>query len=322
MFDFDLLYPSCEKRQEGRKCDRVSERLTEDLQLEALVEGGVLGREQYGWMREEIRYLPSDREVIRFRQAVLTDLLNNPDFMEDCIKFCGRLKDNIPRKRYNIWERQAPVYKNLENYIELLKENYQVLCTADSRVRKLFESEVLRRMVSFLEEEEYKEYLKEIIGLLGEVLAAGAVGYRAEYTYGQVLKSVRIERLYPENTYRMKETGVLRKKAVIDEGHLIKAGENLILRNNMDEIYAKTIVRLCDFASRLNSALVGAFKRLERELSYYRAGIELYHMYRKLRIPACLPQAARGVSAAVSRPSAGGMLRAGGLAPGGRDSGQ
>ena len=38
--------------------------------------------------------------------------------------------------------------------------------------------------------------------------------------------------------------------------------DNIILFNNMDEIYSKTIVRLCDFASKLNSTIVNAFKAI------------------------------------------------------------
>ncbi len=287
MYDFDLLYPSAEKRRQGRRGVRVGEKLVQDLQLEELLGNGVLGKTEYEALCEEIKYLPWDREVIVFRQRILQDLIDNPAFIRNCMDFGSRLKDNVPRKRVNVWESSEPVHKVLQEHINLLKENYLVICSAD--LKGVFRSDVLSRMADFLDGKEHKARLQEVIGLLEEVLDAGALEYQAEYRFGQALDTVLIQRLFQENSYICKEKGVLRRK-VVDEDYLISAEGNLVLRNNLNEIYAKTLVKLCDLASRINSALVGAFKQIRRELAYYQAGIRLLSLYRRMDIPACIPE--------------------------------
>jgi len=294
MIWFDLLYPSEEKWEQGKAGGKVGAQLAYDLQLERLVDDKVLDREEYAGVCGELEYLPVDREVILFRQAVLKDLIRNPHFLDKCDAFCKRLKNNVPVRR-NIWLPAVPVYKNLEEYIGILETNYQVICTSNLRAETEFHADALVQLAHFLENDEYKEKLREIIGLLKEVLASGAIRYRPEYTFGQVMESVSIQGLYQENTYVTKEKGLLKKK-VVDKDYLIPA-ENIILYNNMDEIYAKTIVKLCDFASRLNAEIVSAFKRIQREIPYYRAGVRLYEMYRSLDIPVCLPQVEEGCGA-------------------------
>ncbi len=249
MFYFDLLYPSEEKRREGRKSAKINKRLIQDLKLDELIGDAIMDREEYDQLCAEIMYLPSDREVIEFRQMILVDLIKNPHFLQSCRDFCMRLKDDVPRKGYDIWEPKVPVYKHLEEYIELLKRNCQVLCTVHLGAEAEFQSETLRQMIRFLEGEESKNRLKEIIELLSGFLEAGAIEYQAEYTYAQAMKSVTIQGLFKENTYMMKEKGLLKRKKVVDKECLIVAGENIILRNNMNEIYSKTVVRLCDFRS-------------------------------------------------------------------------
>jgi len=291
MFYFDLLYPNEEKRQQDRRNVHINENLIQDLQLKELVENSVISREEYDVLCAEILYLPTDREVITFRQEILTDLTENPMFIKNCLDFCSHLKDNVPRKRVNIWESSEPVHKILQEHIAVLRANYLTVCSAN--LKAAFRSETLSRLVEFLEGEEYNARLEEIIGLLEEVLAAGAVGYQVKYTYGQAMDMVTVQRLFRENSYIWKEKGILKWKTA-DEDYLISAEGNLILRNNLNEIYSKTLVKLCDFASRLNGALVGAFKRMRQELMYYQAGVKLLSMYRKLGIPACIPRAESG----------------------------
>lgn len=293
---FDLLYPSEEKWEQGKACDKVSTSLAHDLQLERMVEDRVLNREEFTGLCQELGHLPADREVILFRQQVLQDLIHNPHFLDKCSDFCKRLKNNVPTKR-NIWNPADPVYKNLEEHISVLEANYHVICTANLGADTKFQSDALVQLSYFLESNEYKDRLREIIGQLKEILAAGAVRYLPEYTFGQVMESVIIQGLSRENTYVMKEKGLL-KKVVIDRDYLIPA-DNIILSNNMEEIYSKTIVRLCDFASRLNSTIVNAFRRIQREIPYYRAGVRFYEMYRGLELQPCLPQVEEGYGAGV-----------------------
>lgn len=294
MIWFDLLYPSEEKHQQGKTGGRAGARLAHDLQLERLVDDSVLSREEFNGVCQELEYLPVDREVISFRQSILQDLIQNPHFLDKCADFCKRLKNSVPTNR-NIWPPAAPVYKNLEEHINVLEANYHVICTANLGAETKFRTDALIRLEEFLGQNEYKDRLREIIGLLREVLAAGAVRYRPEYTVGQVMESVEIQGVSRGSFHVMKETGLL-KKAVIDRDYLIPA-DNIILFNNMDEIYSKTIVRLCDFASKLNSTVVNAFKRLMREIPYYRAGIRLYEMYCRQGLRPCLPQVEEGYGA-------------------------
>ncbi len=291
---FDLLYPSEEKWEQGKAGERVSASLAHDLQLERMVEDHVLDREEFAGLCQELEHLPVDREVILFRQEVLQDLIHNPHFLDKCSDFCKRLKNNVPTKR-NIWNPAEPVYKNLEEHIGILEANYHALCTANLGADTEFKSGALAQLAYFLENNEYKDRLREIIGLLKEILTAGAVRYLPEYTFGQVMESVVIQGLSRENTYVTKEKGLL-KKTVVDRDYLIPA-DNIILSNNMEEIYSKTIVRLCDFASRLNSTIVNAFRRIQREVPYYRAGIRLYEMYRGRELQPCLPQVEEGCGA-------------------------
>lgn len=291
---FDLLYPSEEKWEQGKAGGKVSASLAHDLQLERLVEDHVLNREEYEEICQELDHLPVDREVILFRQEVLQDLIHNPHFLDKCNDFCKKLKNTVPTKR-DIWNPADPVYKNLEEHIGILETNYHAICTANMGADTKFKSDALVQLANFLEGNEYRDSLREIIGLLKELLEAGAVRYRPEYTFGQVMESVVIQGLSRENKYVMKEKGLL-KKTVVDRDYLIPA-DNIILSNNMEEIYSKTIVRLCDFASRLNGTIVNAFRRIQKEIPYYRAGIRLYEMYHGLELRPCLPQVKEGCGA-------------------------
>lgn len=60
--------------------------------------------------------------------------------------------------------------------------------------------------------------------------------------------------------------------------------------NNLNEIYSKTLVHLCDFAMKLNRKIVKPFKMMGKEISYYKVGIRLQDIYAKLQINSCLPQ--------------------------------
>ena len=293
MLSFDLLYPDEQKRREGRGSSRISAALLHDLQLDELAERGILGGEEYQILCGEIEQLPGDVEVIRFRQTVMQDLMENPAFVKGLSALCRQLKDDIPRKRYDIWEPQTPVYKNLVDYVELLKRNCQVLYGTDFSAETKFHSEVLNNLVIFLREGGCRRKLEEAVGLLEEILEAGAVGYQVQYTWGQAMSRVVIQELSRDSVCPMKEKRLLKRKTP-DKDRIVSADGNPVLRNNIAEIYSKTIVRLCDFASRLNHAVVGAFQRIQSGLSYYRAGITLYRMYRDLDIPVCLPLVWKG----------------------------
>lgn len=287
MIWLDLLYPSEEKQKQGKSGERVGARLAYDLSLERLVENHILDGEEFADLSRELENLPADREVILFRQEVLGDFVRNPQILDKCGDFCAGLKGNIPVKR-NIWDPPVPVYKSLEENIGVLEANYQAICTASLWAEAEFKSDALKKMAYFMGNHEYRVKLRETIDLLREILRAGAIRYRPEYAYGQVMESVTIQGLDRENTYVTRKAGLL-KKVVIDTDYLIPA-ENIILENNMEEIYSKTIIRLCDFASRLNGVIVSTFRRIQREIPYYRAGVRLYEFYRKSGVRVCLPQ--------------------------------
>lgn len=220
---------------------------------------------------EEQKYLPTDEKVIFFRQTILQDLNSHPHFLHECLKRCGQLRDDLPRKGYgkgyNIWaQAQMPIHKHLDNYIELLQGNYNVLCESHALCgtqfpeAASFRSDALNSIIAFLKYTEYQERLREIIDLLSRFLDAGSVGYETEYGYGQALHSVTIESISPQN--------------------------------NVSELYSYSLVRLCDFASRLNSSMVKPLKEIQDALIFYQAGLKLCQMYRHLGIPACMPQLA------------------------------
>lgn len=291
MIWLDLLYPDEEKQKQGRAGGRVGARLAYDLQLKRLLENHILDREEFDGFTGELEHLPADREVILFRQEVFKDFVRNPQILDKCGDFCAALKGNVPVKR-NIWDPPVPVYKNLEESIGVLEANYQAICTAGIWAETEFKSDALKKIAYFMGNHEYREKLREIIDLLREILRAGAVRYRPEYACGHVMESVTIQGLDRENIYVTRKAGLL-KKTVPDMDYLIPA-ENIILENNMEEIYSKTIIRLCDFASRLNGVIVGTFRRIQRELPYYRAGVRLCELYRKSGVRVCLPQVEDG----------------------------
>ena len=297
MFCFDLLYPDEKKRQEGRRTGKVNEKLIRDLQLEELVANQIISQKEYEVLCSEIPFLPSDREVIVFRQEILKDLADNASFIRSYVDFCSSLRDNVPGKRVNIWESGEPVYKKLQEHVDILRINYLAVCSAN--LKAVFRSKTLAGLAEFVEGEECKTRLQEIIALLEAFLDAGAVSFTVKYTYGQVMESVKVQQLFPENRYVMKEKGILKRKTV-DLEQLISAEGNLILRNNLNEIYAKTVVKLCDVASRLNGVFVSAFKRAEQDLMYYQAGIKILNLYRSLGVPVCVPGIKAGYEGHIS----------------------
>ena len=113
---FDLLYPSEEKRIQGRK-KSISKSLLSDLQMHELVKNGLIEETDYQFLMTEMEYLPTDPEIIQYRQTILLDLIRNPIFMNEFENLCTTLREKVTDKKYDIWEPATPIYKNLLEYM-------------------------------------------------------------------------------------------------------------------------------------------------------------------------------------------------------------
>lgn len=205
MFYFDLLYPNEHLRVEGRKNSRIDENLIHNLQLSELIHEDIMDKREYGMLCNEIKYLPVEKEVILHRQAVLEDFRRNPCFMENIISLCESLQEKVAERKYNIWEPPIPIYKNLIEHIKVLQHNYQVLSSAKLKIENKLNAEVLREITQFIQDDQCKNKLKDIIEQLTAVLKSSALEYKVDYTYGQSVYKVRIQQLHQDMVYPFTE---------------------------------------------------------------------------------------------------------------------
>lgn len=290
MIYFDLLYPSKEDRESGRSEIRVNDELFDDLQLIKLISGDIMNESDYVKFKTEIAYLPTDKEVILFRQRVLEDYKNNPLFISDLLQVCSKLKEKTPERKYNIWDTPIPYHKKLKEYLDLLKYNYAILYSTKFNDDYHFESEVFQNVVKFLNNQAYQDNLMEIINKVSDVLDAKSIEFSVNNTFGLILNHVRLVSLKNEMQIPFMVEGKWRKKSIVNEECYLDASQDWILESNLNEIYTKTLIRLCDFIIQVNNCIVKAFKNIERDSSYYEIGIKLLKYYKELHIPFCKPE--------------------------------
>lgn len=284
---FDLLYPSEEKRIQGRK-KSISKSLLSDLQMHELVKNGLIEETDYQFLMTEMEYLPTDPEIIQYRQTILLDLIRNPIFMNEFENLCTTLREKVTDKKYDIWEPATPIYKNLLEYIRVLSLNKHILFNTKLTIEHEMESDLFRNVLDFLQTEDYSKALSEIITQMKSVLESDAIQYRVSYAYGKVIQYLEIDVVHSDQVApTIKKRGLL-KKNIVNDSNLISA-DNIILSNNLNEMYTKTIIKLCELAARINNVIVLPLKKMAKELRYYRIAIKIYNLCNEARIHQCMP---------------------------------
>lgn len=123
-------------------------------------------------------------------------------------------------------------------------------------------SDVMANIASFMSEPGHRENARELIELLSAFFDAKAVGYSLKFTYGKLMSFAKITDIRDENVIPMVEEKGWRKSRTLDKEHYIDSTANWILGNNVNEIYQKPLIKLCDFIQRINNRLVFTFKQL------------------------------------------------------------
>ena len=150
-------------------------------------------------------------------------------------------------------------------------------------------SDVMANIASFMSEPGHRENARELIELLSAFFDAKAVGYSLKFTYGKLMSFAKITDIRDENVIPMVEEKGWRKSRTLDKEHYIDSTANWILGNNVNEIYQKTLIKLCDFIQRINNRLVFTFKQLLYDSNYYLIAERLYKFCRRYQIPVCRP---------------------------------
>ncbi|NLC19307.1 MAG: hypothetical protein GX757_08855 [Clostridiales bacterium] len=289
MIYLDLLYPSKEEREKCRSNKTIGDRLVEDLCLQEFVCSDIMGKKEYEQLCNEINYLPVDEKIIRYRQEVLQDFINNPGFIRRLLDICERLQYRPPDKHYGRTPYQVIMHEKLKEYIELVEGNFKLLFETTLSADTELKSEAMTKIAAFMNNPEHRKNAKEIIVLLTAFLDAQAVGYSLKFTYGKLMNLAQIAELGSENVIPLLEERGWRRNKTIDKEHYIDATINWILGNNLNEIYQKTLYKLCDFIQRINNRLLFTFKQILYDSSYYHVAVNLNKFCRKYNIAVCRP---------------------------------
>lgn len=289
MIYLDLLYPTKELREENRINKTVSDNLTLDLQLQEFVCSDIMSKKEFDQLCSEIDYLPIDEQIIKYRQEVLQDFINNPRFIKHLMEVCEKLTYKPPERKYNIYSQPVALHEKLKDYIDLVKTNFKLLFESYLSPENELKSDVMIKLLQFLSDPRHKANAKEIINQITSILDAQAVEYSLKFTYGQSMSLAQIANLKSNNVVPMKECKSWRKNKIIDTEHYVDASVNWIIENNLNDIYQNTLLKLCDFMQRLNNRVVLTFKQLYQDSTYYNIGVNLYSLCRLYQLPVCKP---------------------------------
>lgn len=289
MIYLDLLYPTRELREEKRINKTVSNNLTLDLQLQEFICSDIMSKKEFDQLCSEIDYLPVDEQIIKYRQEVLQDFINNPRFIKHLMEVCEKLTYKPPERKYNIYSQPVALHDKLKDYIDLVKNNFKILFESYLTPEKELKSEVMIKLLQFLSDPRHKTNAKEIINQITATLDAQAVEYSLKFTYGQSMSHVQIVNLKSDNVVPMKDGKGWRKNKIIDTEHYVDASVNWILENNLNDIYQNTLLKLCDYMQRLNNRIVLTFKQLYQDSTYYNIGVNLYRLCCNYQLPVCKP---------------------------------
>lgn len=289
MIYLDLLYPTRELRENSRINKTINDSLITDMMLQEFICDDIMNKKEYSQLCSEISYLPVDEQIIRYRQEVLQDFINNPNFIKRFLEVCNNLTYKPPERKYNIHSQPTPLHDKLKDYIALVKTNFDLLFESYLVPETELKSEVMIKIVRFLRDPVHKANAGEIIRQITAVIDSRAVGYSLEFTYGQCMNLAQLAFLENDNVIPMKEGKGWRKTRIIDTEHYVDGSANWIIENNLNDIYQKTLLKLCDYMQKLNNRLVLTFKQLYQDSTYYNIGVNLYKICRNYQLPMCKP---------------------------------
>lgn len=289
MIYLDLLYPTKELREESRINKTASDNLITDLCLQEFICSDIMSKKEFDQLCSEINYLPVDEQIIKYRQDVLQDFINNPRFIKRLMEVCEKLTYKPPERKYNIHSQPTPLHEKLKDYADLVKNNFRILFESYLTPETELKSEVMIKLVEFLSNPKHKTNANEIINQINTVIDGQAVGYSLDFTYGKCMNFAQIAYIKNDNVIPMKEVKGWRKNRIIDYDHYVDASADWILANNLNEIYQKTLLKLCDFMQKLNNRIVLTFKQVYQDSVYYNIGVNLYKLCLTYQVPVCKP---------------------------------
>ena len=157
--DFSLLWRDYTTKQAAQP----NSFLRTDLNLNFLVRALSMSTSDEATVRSVLLALNTDSETITYRQAILADLLNNPDLTERLVNILEQIQllDNYlitPRYKENPLQQLAWRLGELQRYVEIVTEFYETLMQAGGRlssdglktlrnlIRNLYESDILKEL--------------------------------------------------------------------------------------------------------------------------------------------------------------------------------
>lgn len=300
MIEVNLLYP--DKKSDNVHTYGLAGDMIKDLNLSVIMEA-MANRDEYiyqscrGILMEPIL----DREVLRFRQQLVNDAVQNAAFYEEIYRLAGEAVEKIEKQRGKGKEgtremsKTQQIYRSLElllveiSYLQKIKEHMRGE-EAERCQGMLAFSMRLREVCS----DEFVQMLQEEVSGLAYLLHGGRLVVSAGVGGGMKCSDVVINQLEPfdikgknrisqffREIIRFFAPQIIRLKdttLVEEAGRMETNGMHFLL-----EVFQKPIREFQDF-----------FEQLKYQVSFYVGAARLHHKLTLLHMPVSFPQVCGG----------------------------
>jgi DNA mismatch repair ATPase MutS len=323
---FSLLYPNGPGISSdghtavgAESCLDLDAAAARDLGVEELVAAFTSDREHQKEIRKVLSQLPRDPDVIAYRQAVLDDLLANPELVEK-FTFLLPVIDSLFKYSYRAKQEMNSIHDviwragELQNIIDCFEGVGEILQSAEDKIK----SEGLRLLLEEIRraqnDPKYQSLVKELPVLLSELrnCASMTIGVNLDASLRPIqatLLSVN-EKPFTDQSLLSKLFGIRKDQEGIAPLHSVPAKmvsgpyalpitpelgwavEPLMvpLFADLAMILEKTAIPIAEQLSRYAAIHGKLFTDLRQGLIFYLGAVGFVQRFEKLRLPMCRPQ--------------------------------
>ncbi|MGC4191585.1 MAG: hypothetical protein QM589_10535 [Thermomicrobiales bacterium] len=282
-----LLQPDAAFDQQPQPLCANTDDMSSDLELPLLFNAMAAGDAfLYDVAMKVILAAPPDPEVIRYRQAILTDCRNHPNIILDIYRVALDALE-VQRQHYFGFIRESPdatlggSIHLLEAYIPLLRHLRQIA----EQSAGVMQSKGLRQLFATLQTELDDAYLDQIAGHVRNLDSRR--GVLLEASVGRVASQIDYKLLRPVNSgWRDLVPSVLGH----DSYSFQIAPRDDAGNQSLDSMRSRGILRVANASAQSADHVRAFFTALWTELAFYLGCLNLRNTLEALSLPTCLPE--------------------------------
>lgn len=311
--NFSLLHPPTREAAGAESSLELSPGVAHDLGLEDIVAAFAPDRDHQKEIRDLFSRLPRDPEVIAYRQAVLEDILANPD-LADRLRALLPAIDSLFRASYHSEREMTWLHEviwragELQNILDCFEGAGEILRSVGDKVR----SEGLRRLHEEIRRAQadprYQRLVSELPGLLARLRGSASItiGVNLDASLRPIqatLLSVN-EKPFTDQSLLNRLFGARTAREGIAPLHSAPRGSlpgphsspidplMVPLFADLANVLEKTAIPIAEQLRQYASLHGGLFLNLRQALIFYLGAARFIRRFEKQGLPMCRPQIA------------------------------